>query len=48
MFAKRHYEFLARFLARELSVAKESSNSRDRLDRACTIEGITRLLASEF
>lgn len=47
MFAKRHYEFLARFFAYELSVAKESQNARD-YERRVTIEGLTRLLASEL
>ena len=41
MFAKRHYEFLARFLGREIEVSFEK-------ERKLIIAGLARLLASEL
>ena len=40
MFQQRHYEFLARFLARELAVSEG--------ERADNVAGLTRLLAREL
>ena len=40
MFSKRHYEFLARFIAREMSVSD--------VERMAVIAGLARLLASEL
>jgi hypothetical protein len=39
--------FLARFLNREISLAKDSQNVHE-YERRLNIEGITRLLASEL
>ena len=41
MFQKRHYEFLARFLGREIEVSFEK-------ERKLIIAGLARLLASEL
>ena len=41
LFSQRHYEFLARFLAYELSMS-------DTIERQATIKGITRLLGSRL
>jgi hypothetical protein len=43
MFSKRHYEFLARFLGRELAMSEGWQ-----VERKETIEGLCRLLAREL
>ena len=53
-FSKRHYEFLARILKREIEVARDLAagslrqGSEEYRIRAATLEGFTRLLASEL
>lgn len=42
-FQQRHYEFLARFLGRELAVSEGWQ-----VERKATIEGLVRLLAREL
>ena len=44
MFQRRHYEFLANFLKREIEISRDMQD----LPRQATIEGLTRLLASEL
>ena len=47
MFSKRHYEFLASFIAYERSVSTGNNWDADQ-QRTATIEGIARLLAQRL
>jgi hypothetical protein len=46
-FTQRHYEFLAKFFARELFISEENTTQNGAV-REMTIAGLARLLATEL